>query len=140
MKKFEFLDISTADMAAAAYGTTMNDAYANAALALMDVISDIRKIEEKKERTFEVRGHDLKALLFNWLNDVLYKSITEGMLFSKFRVDIDQKTMTLKGTAWGEKTDPKKHEMRGEVKAVTYHKMEIGKDGEYYRVQVIFDV
>ncbi|MCX6820862.1 MAG: archease, partial [Candidatus Aenigmarchaeota archaeon] len=45
-----------------------------------------------------------------------------------------------KGTAWGEKTDPKKHEMRGEVKAVTYHKMEIGKDGEYYRVQVIFDV
>jgi SHS2 domain-containing protein len=30
--------------------------------------------------------------------------------------------------------------MRGEVKAVTYHKMEIRKEGEYYRVQVIFDV
>ena len=140
MKKFEFLDISTADMAAAAYGISLNDAYANAALSMMDVISDIRKVDDRKERTFEVRGHDLKSLLFNWLNDVLYASITDGMLFSKFRVDIDQKTMTLKGRAWGEKTDPKKHEMRGEVKAVTYHKMEISKEGEYWRVQVIFDV
>lgn len=140
MKRFEFLDISTADVAAAAYGITLDDAYANAALAMMDIISDIRKIEEKKEKEFEVRGHDLKALLFNWLNDVLYKSTTEGMLFSKFHVDIDQKTMTLKGRAWGEKTDPKKHDMRGEVKAVTYHRMEIRKEDEYWRVQVIFDV
>jgi SHS2 domain-containing protein len=62
------------------------------------------------------------------------------MLFSKFRVDIDERTMVLKATCWGEKLDAKKHDMRGEVKAVTYHKMEIRKEGEYYRVQVIFDV
>jgi SHS2 domain-containing protein len=140
MKKFEFLDISTADVAAAAYGRTLNEVYANAALALMEVITDTRKVDEKKERTFEVRAHDWKSLMFNWLNDVLYASITEGMLFSKFRVDIDERTFVMKATAWGEKTDPKKHDMRGEVKAVTYHKMEIRKEGEYWRAQVIFDV
>ena len=115
MKKFEFLDISTADVAAAAYGRTLDELYANAALALMDIITDTRKVKEAKERRFEVRGHDFKALLFNWLNEVLYVSTTEGMLFSKFRVDMDERTMTLKATAWGEKLDSKKHDMRGEV-------------------------
>lgn len=140
MKKFEFLDISTADVAAAAYGRTLNETYANAAMALMEAMTDTRKVAEKKERTFEVRGHDWKSLLFNWLNDVLYASVTEGMLFSKFRVDIDEKAFVLKATAWGEKRDAKRHDARGEVKAVTYHKMEIRKDGEMYRAQVIFDV
>ena len=140
MKKFEFLDISTADVAAAAYGRTLNEVYANAAMALMETITDTRKVRETKERAFEVRAHDWKSLMFNWLNDVLYASITEGVLFSKFRVDIDERTFVMKATAWGEKTDLKKHDMRGEVKAVTYHKMEIRKDGEYWRAQVIFDV
>ena len=93
-----------------------------------------------KEQRLEVLGHDLKALLFNWLNEVLYVSTTSGMLFSKFRVDIDDRTMTLKATCWGEKLDQKKHDMRGEVKAVTYHRMEVRKEGEYWRAQVIFDV
>jgi len=140
MRKFEFLDLSTADVAAAAYGRTLNEAYANAALAMMEIITDTRKVRETKEQRLEVLGHDLKALLFNWLNEVLYVSTTGGMLFSKFRVDIDERTMVLKATCWGEKLDRKKHDLRGEVKAVTYHKMEISKEGDYWRVQVIFDV
>ncbi|MFH1623462.1 MAG: archease [Candidatus Aenigmatarchaeota archaeon] len=140
MKKFEFLDISTADVAAAAYGRTLEELYANAAMALMEIVTDTRKVKEAKERRFEVRGHDFKALMFNWLNEVLYVSTSEGMLFSKFRVDIDERTLVLKAVCWGEKLDRKKHDMRGEVKAVTYHRMEIRKDGDYYRAQVIFDV
>jgi SHS2 domain-containing protein len=140
MKKFEFLDISTADVAAAAYGRTLNEVYANAAMALMETITDTRKVRETKERQFEVRAHDWKSLMFNWLNDVLYASITEGVLFSKFRVDIDERTFVMKATAWGEKLDAKKHDMRTEVKSCTYHLMDIRKTDNIWRVQVIFDI
>jgi SHS2 domain-containing protein len=46
----------------------------------------------------------------------------------------------MKARAWGERLDPKRHEVKIGVKAATYHKLIVAKEGEGYKVQVILDV
>jgi len=139
-KKFEFLDLSTADIAVAVYGKTLSEVFENAALAMFEVMINTKQVKPAKEKKVKVRAHDLKSLMFNWLNEVLYVSTTSGMLFSKFRVGIDERTMVLKATCWGEKLDQKRHDMRTEVKSCTYHLMDIRKTDNIWRAQVIFDI
>jgi SHS2 domain-containing protein len=139
-KKFEFLDISTADIAAAAYGRTLNKVFANAALAMFEIMTDTKLVASTKEKKLEVRGHDLKSLMFNWLSELIFVSDSENMAFSKFEVVVDEKAFALTAKCAGEKMDPSKHELRTAVKAVTYHKMEIKKLGGMWKAQIIFDV
>ena len=82
--KFEFLE-HTADVYVRAHGKTMEEAYENAALALFETMTDSDKITQTKHETLGVEAEDQYALLYNWLEALLVKFETEGMLFSKFR-------------------------------------------------------
>jgi SHS2 domain-containing protein len=139
MKKFEFLDITTADVAFAAYGKSLDELFANAALAMFDVIVDTSQIEPKVERKVEVKGNDLKSLMFNWLNELLVFVDGERLVFSKFEVKVDGENFKLTAECTGEEMDRDKHELRTEVKATTYHKLEVKKDN-IWRAQVILDI
>ncbi len=139
MKKFEYLDITTADVAFLAYGKSLNELFENAALAMFEVMVDTTKIEPKEKKIIEVEGDDLKSLLFNWLNELLYYFGAEGLVFSKFEVQVDEKNYKLKAFCYGEHFDPEKHEGKTEVKACTMHKMEIEKN-DVWKAQVILDV
>jgi SHS2 domain-containing protein len=63
------------------------------------------------------------------------------MVFSKFKVKISTELdqYHLKAWAWGEEFSTDIHEIRDEVKAITYHLMEIKKNS-VYRLQFIVDV
>ncbi|OYT58123.1 MAG: archease [Candidatus Aenigmatarchaeota archaeon] len=138
-KRYEFLDIATADRAFAAFGNTLEQAFANAALAMTEIITDTSKINKKMERKIHVEAQDDKALLYDWLSEILFIFDTEHVVFGEFVVTIthaDSKWI-LDAVARGEVLA--RHEIRGEVKAITYHKMEIKKTDDGYRVQVIVD-
>jgi len=139
-KKFKFLDITTSDVAFAAYGSNLNKVFANAALAMFEVIVNTRHVKPAREKKIEIRGHDLKSLLFNWLSELIFLFGSQNMVFSKFKVKIDEEELVLNAIAAGEKINAKKHELRTEVKAVTYHKMDVKKNGDVWRVQVILDI
>lgn len=144
-KKFEFLDIAPADAAFAAYGRDLNEVFANSALVVMAIMTETAKVKAKDNVEVDASGYDLKSLMFDWLSKVLYIASTEHMLFSKFDVKViegaGKEEFRLKAVCWGEKIDKKKHKMHAEVKAITYHKMEIvkGDDGKW-RAQVVVDL
>ncbi len=138
-RRFEFLDITTADIAFAAYGHDLKEMFFNSAVALFEVMIDTSGIRPDEKKEVEVEGHDMKSLMFNWLSELIFLSSSEHMMFSKFNVEIDEENMRLKAKCYGEQIDAKRHELRTEVKAVTYHKMEIKKNGQW-RSQVILDV
>ncbi|MEM7821466.1 MAG: archease [Candidatus Aenigmatarchaeota archaeon] len=140
MKKFEFVDITTADVAFRAYGKSLEELFENAALAMFEVVVDTKKIEPLVEKKLKVDGIDLKSLLFNWLNELLIFVDSENLAFSQFKVKIDKEKMSLEAVCKGEKIDRKKHETRTNVKAATYHKMEVEKMGEIFYAQVILDI
>lgn len=139
-KKFEFFDV-TADAGYKAYGNTLEEAFENAALAMFEVMTDTDSIKPEIERKIYVESEDEYALLYDWLSEFLVILDSEFLVFSKFKVNIEKngEEYILNGTAWGEEFNPKKHESRAEVKAVTYHLMDIKKN-EDYMVQVILDI
>jgi len=139
MKKFEFVDITTADVAFIAYGKDLDELFANAALAMFDVMINTEQIELTIKKKIAVDGNDLKSLLFNWLNELLIYVDSENIAFSKFNVKINEKKLKLNATCSGEKINRKKHETRTAVKAATYHIMEIKKD-KIWQAQVILDI
>lgn len=139
MKKFEFIDITTADAAFIAYGKDLNKLFANAALAMFEVMIDTKQIEPKIERKIKVKAEDLKSLLFSWLNELLVYVDGENLVFSEFDVKIDEKKFLLSAKCKGEKINREKHETRTAVKSCTYHQMKIEKRKEW-SAQVIIDI
>jgi len=139
MKKFEFVDITTADVAFIAYGKDLNELFANAALAMFDVMINTDQIKPKIKKEVKVNGDDLESLMFNWLNYLLIFVDSENLVFSKFDVEIDEKKLNLDALCEGEEIDVKRHETRTAVKAATYHKLEIKKD-DYWKARVIIDI
>ena len=133
----------TADTIFEGYGDSYEDAFAAAALAMQEVMTDTSKVEAKQEEKIEVEAKDMKALLYDFLERFLILKDSKDMVFSKFKVEKIEETkggFSLKASAWGEAFDPGKHEDKTHVKAVTYHEMEVGeKEGRKF-VRVLVDI
>ncbi len=71
MEKYRFLE-HTADAKFQAFGETLEEAFSHAALATATLMWDWKKIENKIERKVDVEGKDLKQLLVNFLEEILY--------------------------------------------------------------------
>ena len=79
MVKYRFLE-HTADAKFQAYGKDMEEAFSNAALAMFSILTDTKKIKKKIKKGIEARGHDLKSLLYNYLEELLFLIDTENFL------------------------------------------------------------
>lgn len=137
MKKYEYFDV-TADIGFKSYGKTLNEAFENAGLAIFNIISDTSNIEPEKEITFKIRSEDEISLLYDYLEELLFYHEVEFMLFSEFHVEIDDE-LKLKATIKGEDIDWTKHERKTEIKAITFHKMDVKKQSDW-QLQAIVDL
>lgn len=135
---FEIID-HTADIAIAAYGADSKAAFANAALGMFSLMTDSDKIKESTSLDVEVTADDKKDLLISWLNELLFVFEVKKMLFKRFDIVALDKT-TLKARCYGEKIDPKRHRIKMEIKAATYHMTSIEEKQNLTRVQVLLDI
>ena len=136
-KDFEILD-HTADVGIIAYGADLKQAFASAARALFSLITELDDVEEIIHQDIKLTASDKESLLVGWLNELIYRFDTEGILFKRF--DISQLSDThLEARGYGEKVDSSKHSLKTGVKGATYHMLKVDKtDG--FRVQVLFDI
>ena len=135
---FEIID-HTADVAIAAYGADMKKAFANAALGMFSIMTDIKKVNQTAVRDVEVTADEMKVLLVSWLNELLFICEVEKILFKKFDIsELDGTRLVAK--CYGEKIDPKRHRIKTEIKAATYHMTQIEEKRGGIRIQVLFDI
>ncbi|WP_406535202.1 archease [Methanobrevibacter sp.] len=137
MKKFEYFEV-TADIGFKAYGESLNEAFENAGLAIFNIISNTDDINPTREMSFEITSEDNVSLLYDYLEELLFYHEVEFMLFSEFHVEIDE-NLHLKATIKGESIDWDKHERKTEIKAITFHKMEV-KMTDHAELQAIVDL
>jgi len=140
--KFEFLE-HLADAYMAARGQSLEEAFENAALAMFEVMTDTQKVKTTIKDDVTIEEYDQKALLYSWLEQLLLKFEIERKLYARF--EVKQLLQTSKGwrlsaTVFGERFDPTKHVSKAEVKAVTYHQMEISREDGGYVVKFILDL
>src|SRR3972149_4473043 len=123
--RYHFLEnIATGDIAFEAWGKTLEELFAHAAEALMAVMAATKKIKPIFNFQFSIFNKNLDGLLFDFLSELVFLKDTEQLLFSKFKIKIKTphpSRYTLIANLWGEKIDPKKHKLRSDVKAVTWH-------------------
>lgn len=139
-RKYEFVDITPADVAFKAWGKTLDELFANAAKAMFEVIVNTEQVEQRIERELMLGGEDLPNLMFNWLNELLYYVDAENLVFSYFEVSVDESKLELRAKCRGEPIDPEKHELRTHVKAATYHKLRVEKKDGLWEVFVLLDI
>ncbi|MBA7619455.1 Protein archease [subsurface metagenome] len=136
-KEFEILD-HTADVGIIAYGADMKQAFANAAKGLFSLITELDDVDEALHRDIELTASDEESLLVAWLNELVYRFDTEGILFKRFDI-IQLDDNRLQARVYGEKVDSSKHKLKTGVKAATYHMLKVEKNNGC-RVQVLFDI
>jgi SHS2 domain-containing protein len=139
-KRFEFQE-HTADERVIAYGSTLEEAFENAALALFEVMTDTATIDHVIHDSFQIEGFDEPALLYSWLETFIVEFDVNLKVYSKFHVKITKigEQYHLTGQAWGETFQATKHPSRSEVKAITYHEMEINKN-KHVTLKFILDL
>lgn len=133
--RYELID-HTADMMVKAYGDTLEKCFANAAFALFDQTVDLSNISADEEIEVRVSGMDDEDRLYSFLAEMLFIEDCDNLILREFQVSFEGDDVVC--VARGEKLDRDKHRIRSEVKAITYHMMEINRDVPY--VTVIFDV
>ncbi len=141
MQPYRYLDYMS-DAFIEAYGRTLEEAFSNAALGMLNVMLDVEKVKAIREDEVEVEGIDLENLLYNWLESILLKVWTDQFVPCEFKLKIekDGEGYRLKGKLRGEPYKREKHGYKTEVKAVTYHEMSISKEGEIYKLRFLLDL
>ncbi len=138
MKHFEILD-HTADIGIIVHGENLNALFENAGEAFFHLITDLKKVKRRVERRVDIEGESLERLMVDWLSQLLYLHDVENLLLKGFKVDaVGQEG--LKATVKGEPFQEGVHVIKTEVKAVTYHQIEVRQETGGWRAQVILDL
>ena len=137
-KPFEIID-HTADIGIVAYGADTKQVFVNAAIGLFSLIADLDEVNEDIQHDLELSAEDEEFLLVEWLNELIYTFDVEHIIFKRFEID-ELAGNRIKVRCFGEKFKPKKHTLKREIKAATYHMLRLTKSDTGYQVQVIFDI
>jgi SHS2 domain-containing protein len=110
-------------------GNTLEEAFENAGISVVDTMIDINSVEEKTHKKIEIVAKDLNNLLYNWLEEIIILTITEGFAVKNFSLRLTKnEEYNLVGNIGGEVIDFKKHHFKLEIKSPTFHLMEIKQE------------
>ena len=152
MKYKALPDKATADIAYEIYGKNLNELFKNSALALFDTMCNLRKVKPKIKKTIELKNNNVQDLLFDFMEELIFLKDSKYMLFSKFKVKIKTNNKTkqihegcnpyneLEAVCYGEKINQKKHELKVDVKAITYHMFKLEKIKDKYKALIVLDI
>lgn len=135
---YRFLEHATDALVEVEAGT-LELALADAAEAVSAITLDPRTVSEKERRTVRARGADPRHFLFNWLEEISYLIVTEGFAPKRFEVEVDGSRLGAECSVTGEPLDLSKHGFRVEVKAPTFHEMEV-RDGSPVYLKFLLDL
>ena len=137
-RKYEYIE-HTGDLGFKAYGKTLQELFINAARALFHVLVSPETIEEKEKRGVTVEAAALDELMVSWLGELLYLFDTQGLLLKGFEIKMLTENR-LEATVRGEAMDPRRHEIKTGIKAITYHQLYVREENGLWRAQVILDL
>jgi SHS2 domain-containing protein len=128
----------TADVGIVVRGDTVEDIFTAAAEGMLSFIIDRNDVRPVETRRRTVEADDREGLLVAWLNDLILLLNADGFVPADVRVLVCTDTR-LAADVRGEPVDPARHRFRLDVKAATYHQLEVSRPNGW-RGRVIFDV
>ena len=135
---YRFID-HTADFRLEIFGVDEEDLFVRAAMALTDLITDPAMLKGRRRQNLTVNGDDWPDLMVNWLRELLYLWSGEERLVCGVTLKSLESTQIVAMVT----TDAFRaggHPIRNEIKAVTYHQIEVCPWQTGWRARVVFDI
>jgi SHS2 domain-containing protein len=127
-----------ADIGVRGFGNTLAEAFEQAAVAMTTVVADISLVQPTTTISIACSDDDNDALLYDWLNALIYEMATRKMLFCQFEVSIDHGK--LEAAVFGEAIDIERHQPCVEIKGATFTELAVYQEGQQWVAQCVIDV
>lgn len=125
-----------ADMGIIGKGNSLEEAFSEAAKAMFNIMTDIKKIKKTEKISFKISAKTEKELFIEFLNELLSLSDLKKIMFCEFKIKKELNSLNV--TAFGEKLNNLK--LNQEVKAATYSQIEVSKNGKEFIAKTVVDV
>ena len=129
----------TADFGLQIFASDLKTLFADAAHAMINQITDVNRLKGLNEYHVHVTGSDRPDLMVNWLREVLYLWTGEEKLVKRARIlSLSEYELSAKVTY--DTYEPDHHIIKNEIKAVTYHQIQVKSVPDGWEAQIIFDI
>jgi SHS2 domain-containing protein len=137
-KKYKLID-HTADFGIQVFGADSQALFTNAALALFDVITETDVLKGRDSCNITTSGEDWSDLMVNWLREILYLWNGKERLVKSVQIlSLTEKKISAK--IYFDAYMPDRHIINTEIKAVTYHQIQVKSSPSGWEARVIFDI
>lgn len=129
----------TADFGVHVFGRDLEALFFNAAFALFDQLVDRDTLRADRELSLCVDGKDWPDLMVGWLRELLYLWTGRELLAGRFRIR-ELAPYRIAADVGFDPYSPERHEIKTEIKAVTYHQIAVIPVGDRWEAKIIFDI
>jgi SHS2 domain-containing protein len=130
-----FLEVShTADRSLRVWAPTMDELFCQAARGMYQLMGTLPEDSRQYYRNISISAGDQEGLLVAFLNEMLYLLEHDGLIFNEFFFTHGEDFLQIKISGNHARKD------YSEIKAATYHKLEIQHKMGVYEVIIVFDI
>ena len=130
----------TADAGIEVKGKNLSEAFDEVSLAFTEIITGGNLPDLKSFHTINLEGINLDNLLIRYISHLIFLFDTENFIVGSTNIEISMdKNNKLSGKIYGEKYDEKKHGYGVEIKAVSYHMLNVS-EGPPSQIKLILDL
>jgi len=129
----------TADVGMRVRGATLEALFANAAHGLYGLLVEDPPRALGERRPIHLEAETAAELFVAWLQELLVAAMTDRFIGTQFTFQACAERR-LEATVAGGRFDPTRHKLGKEIKAVTYHALQVEPHADGWTAQVIFDV
>lgn len=128
-----------ADVGIRGIAPSLDEAFAQAAVALTAVVTDPREVKPLETVTITAADPDTELLFVDFLNTLIFEMARRHMLFNRFHVRIENQRLS--ADAEGEAVNIPRHQPAVEIKGATYTELAVKQlnDGSWL-AQCVLDV
>jgi len=132
----------TADIGFTVEADSFPELCRGAASATFEAMGNLKKVGKKVVKRVILQNKEYDKLLFEFIEELIFLKDSDYMLFSDFDVIIEEEKtgITLRAEVKGEKIDAKKHELKVDVKAITFHEFYVKQKDKAWEARIILDI
>jgi riboflavin kinase/FMN adenylyltransferase len=134
--RFRYREIEhTADRALRVWGYELEDLFAGAAKGMYSLMADLDGLVATDWREIRLEAWDPPALMVDWLNELLFITEVEGLVFVESRIEALEETVLVARAGGSAAPITKAH-----IKAATFHDLKFVRDGPGWSTVITLDV
>lgn len=133
----------TADVGIISEGIDLPHTFAAAAFGMRNILFGPLNFQNMITKNLSVPGPDPETLLVSWLTELNFFILHRNFIFSVFqslRISEHDDGLLLQAEIKGEPCGDYLTKMQTEIKAITYHQLNLQQTANRYKAKVIFDI